>query len=202
MTNRLVSQSKWPITEADAILRAQEGDAGAFEYLYISYRKHVYSLCLRMLKNSAEAEDLTQETFLRIFRKIGTFGGESAFSTWVYKVTVNVVLMHFRRKKPAQVLAEDLDSASANTEGPFERGAEDTSLRSAIDRLNLRRALHKLPSGYRKYFLLYDVFGYKHAEIARILRCSVGCSKSQLHKARKRLRPLLLGKVCPSRTEA
>ena len=183
------------LNEQEAIGRAQRGDAVAFEYLYKSHSKHVYSVCLRMLKNSADAEDLTQQAFLQVFRKIGTFRGESEFSTWLHRITINAVLMHLRRKKPTEARTEDVDSALANGEASGEIAADDVSLLGAIDRLNLRRALHKLPSGYRQFFLLHDVIGYKHAEIAGILRCSAGCSKSQLHRARKRLRDLLHGKT-------
>jgi RNA polymerase sigma-70 factor (ECF subfamily) len=193
MTAESESQMKSRMTESDAILRAREGDSLGFEYLYNSHRKHVYSVCLRILKNSADAEDLTQQTFLQVFRKLGTFRGESGFSTWLHRVTINVVLMHLRRKKPTEARTENLDSVATNTEASHELAADDASLLGAIDRLTLRRALHKLPVGYRKYFLLHDVIGYKHIEIAKILQCSTGCSKSQLHNARRRLRDLLQG---------
>ena len=183
------------LNEEEAIRRAQRGDAVAFEYLYKSHSKHVYSGCMRMLKNVSDAEDLTQQVFLRVFRKIGTFRGESEFSTWLHRITINAVLMHLRRKKSTEARTEDVGSALANGEASGELAADDVSLLGAIDRLNLRRALHKLPSGYRQFFLLHDVIGYKHAEIAGILRCSAGCSKSQLHRARKRLRDLLHGKT-------
>jgi RNA polymerase sigma-70 factor (ECF subfamily) len=185
MTAESENQMKSRMTESDAILRARDGDSLGFEYLYNSHRKRVYSVCLRILKNCADAEDLTQQTFLQVFRKLGTFRGESGFSTWLHRVTINVVLMHLRRKKPTEARTEDLDSV--------ELAADDASLLGAIDRLTLRRALHKLPVGYRKYFLLHDVIGYKHIEIAKILQCSTGCSKSQLHRARRRLRDLLQG---------
>ena len=190
--------------EAEAILRAQRGDGVGFEYLYKTHSRRVYSVCLRMTRNPAEAEDMTQQTFLQVFRKIGTFRGESGFSTWLHRVTVNVVLMHLRRKRPSEILFEDLDRPGSD-EGPREHGSNDTSMLGAIDRLNLMRAIRKLPSGYKQRFLLYDVFGYEHSEIARLLGCSIGCSKSQLHKARKRLRRLLQGEpgrakadVCPA----
>lgn len=194
MTAESESQLTSRMTESDAILRAREGDAEGFECLYDSHRKHVYSVCLRMLKNSADAEDLTQQAFLQVFRKLGTFRGESGFSTWLHRVTINVVLMHLRRKKPTEARTEDVDSVATNSEVSHELAADDVSLLGAIDRLNLRRALRKLPSGYRRCFLLHDVIGYKHSEIAGILRCSIGCSKSQLHKARKQLWDLLQGK--------
>src|SRR2546427_8050819 len=180
-------------SEGEAITRAQCGDAAAFEFLYKAHSRRVYSVCLRMTRNPAEAEDLSQQAFLQVFRKIGTFRGESGFSTWLHRVTVNIVLMHLRRKKPTEILFEDLDRTSSDGEGRHEHGASDTSMLGAIERLNLKRAIRKLPSGYKRFFLLYDVLGYQHHEIAGFLGCSTGCSKSQLHKARKRLRRLLQG---------
>lgn len=193
MANLITNQNEGNLTEAEAIGQAQQGDAAAFEYLYKSHCRRVYSLCLRMIKNRAEAEDLTQQAFLQLFRKIGTFRGESGFSTWLHRVTVNIVLMHLRRKKPAEILFEDLYRPSSDDEGPRERGSSDTSMCGAIERLNLMRAIRKLPSGYKQVFLLHDVVGYEHSEIAGLLGCSTGCSKSQLHKARRRLRRLLQG---------
>lgn len=179
--------------EAEAIARAQRGDGVGFEYLYKTYSRRVYSVCLRMTRNPAEAEDMTQQTFLQVFRKIGTFRGESGFSTWLHRVTVNVVLMHLRRKGPCEIPFEDLDRPGSDSESRPEYNASDTSMLSLVDRLNVRRAIRKLPSGYKRHFLLYDVLGYAHKEIARYLGCSTGSSKSQLHKARKRLRQLLQG---------
>jgi len=120
------------LTEAEAIEQAKEGDAAAFEFLYKAHCRRVYSLCLRMIKNPAEAEDLTQQAFLQLFRKIGTFRGESGFSTWLHRVTVNIVLMHIRRHKPAEFPVEDLERYSSNGEGPFEDGSSDTSMLGAI----------------------------------------------------------------------
>jgi len=179
--------------EGEAIARARRGDAGAFEYLYKAHCRHVYSVCLRMIRNPAEAEDLTQQTFLQVFRKIGTFRGESGFSTWLHRVTVNIVLMHLRRRKRTEVPLEDLNHPGSDNEARPEYGASDTSMLGVIDRLNLRRAIRKLPSGYKRHFLLYDLLGYEHKEIARYLGCSTGSSKSQLHRAHKRLRRLLQG---------
>jgi len=133
---------------AEAIKQAKEGDAAAFEFLYKARCRRVYSLCLRMIKNPAEAEDLTQQAFLQPFRKISTFRGESGFSTWLHRVTVNVVLMHLRRSKPAEIPVEDLERHSSNGEGAFEDASSDTSMLGAIDRLDLMRAIRKLPAGY------------------------------------------------------
>jgi len=192
MAKLIAKQADSNLTEAEAIRQAKDGDAAAFEYLYKTNCRRVYSVCLRMTRNTAEAEDLTQQAFLQLFRKIGTFRGESGFSTWLHRVTVNVVLMHLRRKKPTEIIFEDLDRPGSDHEGPREHGFSDTSMLGAIERLNLKRAIRKLPSGYKRHFLLYDVLGYAHKEIARHLGCSTGSSKSQLHKARKRLRRLLL----------
>jgi RNA polymerase sigma-70 factor (ECF subfamily) len=197
MKNALTEPGTTESSEREAITRAQRGDAAAFEYLYKAHSRRVYAVCLRMTKNPAEAEDLTQQAFLQVFRKIGTFRGESGFSTWLHRVTVNVVLMHLRRRKPAEIAIEDLNRPGSDGESRPERGASDTSMLWAIERLNLVRAIRKLPSGYKRFFLLYDVLGYEHNEIARRLGCSTGCSKSQLHNARKRLRRLLQGEQRP-----
>ena len=193
MAKWMAKQTESNLTEAEAIVRAREGDAAGFECLYKAHCGRVYSVCLRMIKNPADAEDLTQQTFLQLFRKIGTFRGESGFSTWLHRVTVNIVLMHLRRKKPTELLAEDLERHNSNGESPRELGCGDASMLGAIDRLNLARAIRKLPFGYKQIFLLHDVIGYEHSEIATSLQCSVGNSKSQLHKARKRLQLLLYG---------
>jgi RNA polymerase sigma-70 factor, ECF subfamily len=193
MSTLEAEQTAGQLSEAEAIRQAQNGDPVAFEFLYKKHSRHVYSLCLRMIKNPTEAEDLTQQAFLQLFRKIGTFRGDSGLSTWLHKVTVNVVLMHLRRKKPTEVLVEDLDRHIANDEVPRELGSEDKSMLGAVDRISLLRALRKLPAGYKKLFLLHDVIGYEHHEIAQMLGCSLGCSKSQLHRARRRLRLLLNG---------
>ena len=179
-------------TEAEAIRRAQAGDSTAFEFLYQLHSRRVYALCLRMVGNPADAEDLMQEAFLQLFRKIGTFRGESAFSTWLHRMTVNVVLMRLRKKSPPTDSLEETLEPDAETSGPKrDVGAPDLRLSGAVDRVNLERSIEKLPPGYRTVFVLHDVQGYEHNEIAGIMGCSVGNSKSQLHKARTRLRELL-----------
>lgn len=145
-----------------------------------------------MLGNPTEAEDLSQEAFLQLFRKIHTFRGESAFSTWLHRLAVNVVLMHLRRKSLPQVsLEESMEPDEANMGPRREPGLNDPDLVGSIDRLTLEAAIEQLPPGYRVVFVLHDVEGYEHNEIASMLGCSVGNSKSQLHKARLRLRDLL-----------
>jgi len=178
------------LSEAEAIERAKQGDAEAFEVLYNLHKRRVYSLCLRMTANTAEAEDLAQEAFLQLFRKIGTFRGESAFSTWLHRMAVNVVLMRLRKKGLPVVPLED--TPETEEEAPKkELGAPDAVLAGSIDRLQLKRAVAALPPGYRMIFVLHDVEGYEHNEIASIVGCSIGNSKSQLHKARMKLRELL-----------
>ena len=183
-------------TEAEAIRRAQTGDAAAFEFLYQMHGRRVYALCLRMVSNPADAEDLAQEAFLQLFRKISTFRGESAFSTWLHRMTVNVVLMRLRKKSlPTDSLEETIDPDSENSGPKRDVGAADLRLTGAVDRVNLERSIGKLPPGYKTVFVLHDVQGFEHNEIANIMGCSVGNSKSQLHKARTRLRELLQEEV-------
>ncbi|MGC2246542.1 MAG: sigma-70 family RNA polymerase sigma factor [Terriglobales bacterium] len=178
------------ISEAELVHRAQDGDAEAFGFLFEKHKARVYALCLRMTRNTSEAEDLTQEAFLHVFRKLAAFRADSALSTWLYRVTVNTVLMHFRKKTLCVVSVE-----KTNNEGnpvPREFPMTDFRLTGCVDRMALNRALAELPNGYRKIFLLHEVAGYEHREIAKFLGCSVGNSKSQLHKARQRIRELLV----------
>jgi len=174
------------ISEQEVIHGAKQGDPDCFESLYNLHKRHVYALCFRITRNTAEAEDLTQEVFLQLFRKVATFRGDSAFSTWLHRVAVNVALMHLRRKS-LPVAPEPLESQAADG-ARKEIGATDETLAVAIDRIVLERSVNRLPPGYRVVFLLHDVEGYEHKEIARMMRCSVGNSKSQLHKARLKLR--------------
>jgi RNA polymerase sigma-70 factor (ECF subfamily) len=177
-------------SEAEAIERAKQGDAEAFALLYGLHKRRVYSLCLRMTANSAKAEDLTQEAFLQLFRKIGTFRGESAFSTWLHRMAVNLVLMQLRKKSLSVVPLEETIESEEETPRK-ELGAQDQVLSGSIDRLRLQRAVEELPPGYRRIFVLHDVEGYGHNEIATMVGCSIGNSKSQLHKARMKLRESL-----------
>lgn len=177
--------------EAELIEKAKQGDAQAFQGLYDKHKRRVYSLCLRMTSNTAEAEDLTQEAFLQLYRKIGTFRGESAFSTWLHRLSVNVVLMHLRKKSLPVVSLEETTQVSEEDTPKKDFGAEDLALAGSIDRLQLQKAVDDLPPGYRTIFVLHDVEGYEHNEIAAIVGCSIGNSKSQLHKARMKLRDLL-----------
>jgi RNA polymerase sigma-70 factor (ECF subfamily) len=176
----------------ETIRMAQRGDAAAFEFLYRLHCRRVYALCLRIARDPNEAEDLTQEAFLQLFRKIDTFRGESAFSSWLYRLTVNLVLMRFRKKKLHSIsLDEFITSDEDNSAPPREFGETDLRLTGLFDRANLQKAINQLPESCKALFILHDVKGYEHNEIARMLGCSVGTSKSQVHRARKRLRKIL-----------
>jgi len=185
-----IASGEW--SEAEAIQRARDGDRTVFEFLYRLHSRRVYAVCLRMVGNTAEAEDLTQEAFLLLLRKIHTFRGESAFSTWLHRLAVNLVLMRLRKKSPPIVSIEAIPDPDDETGWPStDIGAPDLLLEGSVDRINLERCIERLPVGYRTIFVLHDIQGYEHHEIAEILGRSVGASKSQLHKARTRLRELL-----------
>lgn len=176
-----------PVSDRDLAIAAGRGDLGAFEELYVRHNRRVYSVCLRMTQNVAEAEDLAQEAFIQLFRKIGSFRGESAFTTWLHRLTVNQVLMHFRKR------SVKLERTTEEGETPVQivRGTENPNRMPVIDRISLDSALKQLPPGYRSVFVLHDIEGHDHEEIAKILGVAVGTSKSQLHKARMKLRRLL-----------
>ena len=177
--------------ESDVILRAQRGDEAAFEKLFETHKRRVYGICLRATRNAADAEDLTQDAFLKVFRGLPGFRGEATFSTWLHRLVMNEVLMHLRKRHRAH---PSIDEELTNLQGEpvkTEYGKADGRLSGCVDRIALNRALAKLPSGYRTAFLLYDVEGFKHSEIARMMNWSVGNSKSQLFKARRKLRAWL-----------
>lgn len=184
------------LTEGDAIRLAQQGDAAAFELLYRMHNRRVYALCLRMTANPTEAQDLTQDAFLQLFRKIQSFRNESSFSTWLHRLTVNIVLMRFRKKRFPEVHLDEVFDPEDDASAPkIEIGAPDLRVRGTIDRLMINRAIDQLPDGYKLMFVLHDIQGFGHEEIAEILGCSVGNSKSQLHKARMRMRELLTRRI-------
>ena len=167
---------------------AAKGNISAFEMLYERHHRRVYSLCLRMTNSQTEAEDLTQEVFIQLFRKISSFRGDSAFSTWLHRMTVNQVLMHFRRRS----VKNEKTSDSGDMPEQTVRGTENPRKMPVLDRIALKRAVAQLPNGYRNVFILHDVQGYEHEEVANLMGISVGTSKSQLHKARLKLRGLLI----------
>jgi RNA polymerase sigma-70 factor (ECF subfamily) len=175
-------------TDYELVQLAAHGNLAAFENIYQRYHRRAYSICLRMTQSTAEAEDLTQEVFIQLFRKMGSFRGESAFSTWLHRLTVNQVLMHFRRR------GVQVEKTTDDGEVPEQTvpGTENFSRMPVLDRIALDNAIAQLPPGYRTVFVLHDVEGFEHEEIARMLGLSIGTSKSQLHKARLKLRGLIL----------
>ncbi len=169
------------------IALAASGDMAAFEELYRDHHRRVYSICLRMTRNVSDAEDLTQDVFVQLFRKLKTFRGDSSFTTWLHRLTVNAVLMHFRKRASRpQETTEDgaLPHESKLTLQNLQRLA-------VLDRMSLNEALHRLSPGYRTVLIMHDVQGFEHDQIGKILGVAVGTSKSQLHKARLKLRRLL-----------
>ncbi len=174
-------------SDVDLARRATGGEDAAFEALYHRHFRRVYSLCLRMLGNPTEAEDLTQETFANLYRKIGSFRGDSQFTTWLHRMTVNQVLMHFRKR------SVKMEKTTTEGETPIQivKGTENASRMPIIDRIAIEKAIGQLAPGYRSVFVLHDVEGYEHEEIGRMLGIAEGTSKSQLHKARLKLRDLI-----------
>lgn len=174
--------------DIDLCRMAADGNLAAFEVIYQRYHRRTYSLTLRMTSSQTEAEDLTQEVFIQLFRKVGSFRGDSAFSTWLHRLTVNQVLMHFRRRSYKN------EKTSEDGEMPDRavNGTANPNKMPVVDRIALKNAIAELPNGYRNVFLLHDVEGFEHEEVARMMGISVGTSKSQLHKARLKLRGLLI----------
>jgi RNA polymerase sigma-70 factor, ECF subfamily len=172
---------------------ASRGGMAAFEEIYQRHHRRVYSICLRMLQNAYEAEDLTQDVFIQLYRKIGSFRGDSAFTTWLHRMTVNQVLMHFRKR------TVKFEKTTEEGETPVQvvPGTESPFKMPIVDKIALENAIDQLPAGYKNVFMLHDVEGFEHEEVAKILGCSVGTSKSQLHKARLKLQKLLKKKANP-----
>jgi RNA polymerase sigma-70 factor (ECF subfamily) len=180
-------------SDFDLTKAAAQGNMAAFEEVYQRHHRRVYSICLRMLQNATEAEDLTQDVFIQLYRKIGSFRGDSAFTTWLHRLTVNQVLMHFRKRNVK------FEKTTEEGETPVQvvGGTENPRKMPVVDKIAIENAIEQLPKGYRNVFVLHDVEGYEHEEVAKILGCSVGTSKSQLHKARLKLRKLLQKKANP-----
>ena len=174
-------------TDFELAQKAAAGDGDAFEQLYRKHFRRVYALTLRMMGDPVRAEDMTQEVFVQLFNKVGSFRGESAFTTWLHRMTVNLVLMHFRKASTRSELLTD----EGETPVQIVRGTENPESMPVVDRIALERAVQELPPGYRSVFVLHDVEGYEHDEIAKMMGISAGTSKSQLHKARLKLRQLL-----------
>jgi len=186
--SNVADDNLWASAPDSAVSRAAAlGSPAAIEYLYRRHCKRVYAVCLRMTRNPAEAEDLTHDVFIHLLRKIGSFRGESKFSTWLHRLTINFVLMHFRRRSLQK--SQSLDAVDSSL--LIARTRNNEASRQLIDRIALDAALAKLPPGSRSVLKLFDIEGYSHEEIANRLGCSVGTSKSQLHRGRMKLRQSL-----------
>ena len=165
-----------------------------FDEIFRTHQRSVYSKCFRILRNHGEAEDVVQEVFLRLLRKADTFRGEAKFSTWLHRLTINTVLMRLRKLRRQELRTARFDEAGEEEGNLGGHSAAAPWLASAAmtaDQVGLRLAISQLPEGYQNVFSLHDLEGYTHEEIARLLSISVGTSKSQLHRARLRLRVLL-----------
>lgn len=181
------------VSDLELTVAASKGDMPAFEEIYTRHHRRVYSICLRMLQNASEAEDLTQDVFIQLYRKIGSFRGDSAFTTWLHRMTVNQVLMHFRKR----TVKFEKTTEEGETPDQVVTGTANPEKMRIVDKIALENAITQLPDGYRNVFVLHDIEGFEHEEVARILGCSVGTSKSQLHKARLKLQKLLRKKANP-----
>jgi RNA polymerase sigma-70 factor (ECF subfamily) len=189
-------------SESDSVARAKAGDTDAFSDLYTKHKRRVLSICLRMVHDPLLAEDLTQETFFQVHRKLGTFRGEAVFTTWLHRLAVNTVLMHLRKHALSVVSLDHLLASVAEDRRGREFGIRDLAQAGIVDRLTIDRAVATLAPGCRSIFLLHDVQGFDHGEIASMLQCTRGNTKSQLHKARQALRGALAAPMGPGRDGA
>ena len=176
------------VLEFELAQKAAAGDIEAFEQIYWKHHRRVFGICVRMVNDPTEAEDITQQIFLQLFRKVGSFRGDSAFSTWLHRMTVNQTLMHLRSKKSCK---EQTTEDGNLPENGYAQSQKPNEVKQLFDKFQLDQAIAQLPDGYRKVVILHDIQGFEHDEIARILGCASGTSKSQLHKARRKLRRLL-----------
>lgn len=176
----------------ELVSRAQGGDSRAFEELYRLHVGRVYGLCLRLIADAVQAETLTQDVFVRVWQKLGLYQGRGSFGGWLRRLTVNVVVEDRRTMARQRRLVETSWEASGMTEMGQSTGGGKASLRSdaAID---LERAIATLPPGARQAFVLHDVEGYRHREIAEMTGLAAGTVKAQLHRARRMLREALDG---------
>lgn len=170
-------------------LQAAQGDTSSYDFLYRKHYRRTRSICLR-IAGQESAEDLAQDAWIQVFRKIKSFRGDSAFTTWLHRLTVNTCLMHFRKRQvKCEFVTDDEEFPVVITPG-----SERPSRMQIIDSIALEEAFQYLAEGYRNVILYHDILGYEHEEVAVILKCSVGTSKSQLHKARTKLKWLLTRK--------
>jgi RNA polymerase sigma-70 factor (ECF subfamily) len=182
------------LRQIDVVARAQAGDHDAFSELYVQHKRRVFAVCMRMVRDFALAEDLTQEAFLQVHRRISMFRGDSAFTTWLHRLAVNTVLMYLRKRALSLVSLDHLMEDIPEERAGRRFGARDLVQAGVVDRLDIDRAMATMAPGYRSIFLLHDIQGFDHGEIAGMLKCSRGNTKSQLHKARRVLRGVLASK--------
>ncbi len=181
------------IEDFDLSQMAGQGDMKAFEEIYNRYHRNVYAICLKMTKNSHDAEDICHDVFVILFRKIGTFRGEAAFTTWLHRSTVNTVLMKFRKDKTKK---ETSMEGSEFYERCHHSEAQNLT-NSIIAKMDLEKAIDELADGYKNVIMMHDYEGYEHEEIASLMGYSDGTSKSQLHKARNRTRKSVMRQSNP-----
>jgi RNA polymerase sigma-70 factor (ECF subfamily) len=179
----VISNERGRPHHAEPVARARAGDLAAFEELYREHAGRVYAICLRMTADPARAEELTQEAFVRAWEKLGSFRGSGEFGGWLRRLVINVVLAE--RRSRGRRLARETETEDVSR---FRRPGEDPHPTSGLD---LESAIAKLPPGARRVFVLHDIEGYRHDEIAKMLRVASGTSKTQLHRARKLLREAL-----------
>jgi len=182
------------VLDSGVLAAAMAGDRAAFSQIYVEHHSLVFAVCHRIVQNPAISEELTQDTFLQLLRKIHLFRGQSQFSTWLYQIARNTALMYVRDQKAKDTndslgYVEEDDTGSGQLERILK--TDDHKLRTAADRVTLEKVIDKLAPGYRSMLVLHDVYGYEHSEICEIMGIRTGTSKSQVHKARKRLRLLL-----------
>lgn len=167
----------------DLVRRAQSGDVRAFEKIYRDHEGRVFAVCLRMIGDNSRAEELTQDVFVRAWEMLATFRGESALSSWLHRVAVNIVLVSIRSERRYQDRVRTVDD--------LEQFDRENSLSRPGESLDLEKAIARLPSQARAIFVLHDIEGYRHEEIAKSMGIAVGTTKAQLHRARKLLREAL-----------
>jgi RNA polymerase sigma-70 factor (ECF subfamily) len=195
-------QSQFIRRQTDLVVRAQAGDPQAFTEIYRLHKKRVLSICVRMVRDLSLAEDLSQDAFVQLHRKLGSFRGDSAFATWLHRITVNTVLMQLRKRVLPVVSLDEMMTDMPEQRAGREFGTRDLAQAGVVDRLALKRAVDALAPGYRCVYILHDVEGFAHWEIAEMQKCSIGNSKSQLYKARRALRSSLVTQGIPAPTSA
>jgi RNA polymerase sigma-70 factor (ECF subfamily) len=173
--------------DLDLAQRCRDGDPAAFEAVYRAHAARLFGLVSRMLASAPEAEDVLQDVFINAHRKIGGYRGESSLGTWLYRLAVNHCLDHLRSRAARTARSTE----SLDVQDGFEPAAVEPRVPTAVSRIDLERAIAQLPEGCRMAFVLHDVEGLDHKEVAKVLGITEGTSKSQVHKARMRLRGLL-----------